>query len=400
MIIFLKSNIKISNNKIPFKKLMKIVLIVSGARSGNEFFLSLLDNHSQIMQFPGALRCNDTLLNILSNKKPDNIVKDFIYHYKHFFDSRVTNDPQLSNPERHYELGPKKNQFYTVDEEKFSKFFLNFHKKKSLLKNYLYFNLISLHKAYILAANIEIKNKKILIINSHIISYTRFLSEKILYDKKFDIIHTTRHPLSAISSSLNNFIKYKSGKYYFANSIYYNLNIIINGIRDLMNISKNVYLIRLESLHLNNYKVMNDFCNFYNLKQEKSLTKSTFMNLLWWGDKLSIKNLNGINKKFKIKYDKNNFYDKDFGFFKNILNDFLLKYNYYFEDKNSNFFKNLLPLKCEIITWNNTLRHKNLKHIILVPYFYLKRIIFINFSKNSNFKYPKVFGEIKKKINL
>ena len=46
---------------------MKIVLIVSGARSGNEFFLSLLDNHSQIMQFPGALRCNDNLLNILSN---------------------------------------------------------------------------------------------------------------------------------------------------------------------------------------------------------------------------------------------------------------------------------------------------------------------------------------------
>ena len=124
------------------------------------------------------------------------------------------------------------------------------------------------------------------------------------------------------------------------------------------------------------------------------------MNLLWWGDKLSRKNLNGINKKFKIKYDKNNFYGKDFGFFKNILNDFLLKYNYYFENKNSNFFKNLLPLKCEIITWKNTLRHKNLKHIISVPYFYLKRIIFINFSKNSNFKYPKVFGEIKKKINL
>ena len=164
-----------------------------------------------------------------------------------------------------------------------------------------------------------------------------------------------------------------------------------------MNISKNIYLIRLESVHLNNYKVMNDFCNFYNLKQEKCLTKSTFMNLLWWGDKLSRKNFNGINKKFKIKYDRNNFYDKDYGFFKNILNNFLLNYNYNFDSKNPNFFKNLLPLKCEIITWKNTLRHKNFKHIISIPYFYLKRIIFINFSKYSNFKYPKVFGEIKNK---
>ena len=376
---------------------MKILLIVAGARSGNEFFLSLLDSHSQIIQFPGALRCNDTLLNILSNKKPENIVKDFIYNYKHFFDSRVTNDPHLSNPERHNELGRKKNQFYKVDEDKFNKFFLNFHKKKVFFKNYLYFNLISLHKAYLLAANIKIKNKKILIINSHIISYTRFLSEKILYDKKFDIIHTIRHPLSAISSSLNNFIKYKSGKYYFANSIYFNLNIIVNGIYDLLSISKNVYIIKLESVHLNNNKVISDFCNFYNLKQEKCLTKSTFMNLLWWGDKLSRKNFNGINKKFKIKYDKNNFYQKDFSFFKNILNNFLLNYNYHFENKNSNFFKNLFPLKCEIITWRNTLRHKNLIHILSIPYFYLKRIIFINFRKNSNFKYPKVFGEIKNK---
>ena len=80
--------------------------------------------------------------------------------------------------------------------------------------------------------------------------------------------------------------------------------------------------------------------------------------MLWWGDKISRKNLNGINKNFKIKYNKTFFLQKKrfFGFFNNVLRDFLSKYNYNIDNKPTNFFKNLAPLKCEIITWKNTIR--------------------------------------------
>ena len=49
----------------------------------------------------------------------------------------------------------------------------------------------------------------------------------------------------------------------------------------------------------------------YNLKFSKVLKKSTFHNLKWWGDKISGKNLNGINNKFRAGYDLNYFSSKD-----------------------------------------------------------------------------------------
>ena len=37
---------------------MKLIITVAGSRSGNEFFFSLLDGHSEILQFPGVIRGN------------------------------------------------------------------------------------------------------------------------------------------------------------------------------------------------------------------------------------------------------------------------------------------------------------------------------------------------------
>lgn len=376
---------------------MKTLLFVGGCRAGNEFFLSLLDGHSQILQFPGILRCNDNLLKILSHKNSLEIAKNFIKQYKHFFDSRFSNDISLSGLERHDELGVNKKKYYKINEKKFVNYFLKIHKNtnKFTLKKNLFSSLIDLHKAYYLAANKNLKNIKLIIINTHLISYTKYFVERIVPTKNFDIIHTTRHPLSAISSAFKNWIKYRSGKVFFADSIFFQINLIINGIKYLSNISRNLYIIKLESMHLKHKKVLNDFCAFYKIKFEKKLEKSTFLNMLWWGDKISNKNLNGVNKNFKIKFDRNIFYDKDFGFFKNFLNKYLLTYNYKISAKATNFFLNLVPLKCEVLTWKNVIKHKKIKHIILIPYFYLKRIIFINFLRNYNDSFPKAFGELK-----
>ena len=87
---------------------MKTLLFVGGSRAGNEFFLSLLDHHSQILQFPGAIRGNSNLLNILTNSNPEKIAEDFIYQYKHFFNSKKSNDINLTKLERHDELGESK----------------------------------------------------------------------------------------------------------------------------------------------------------------------------------------------------------------------------------------------------------------------------------------------------
>ena len=47
---------------------MKLVLLTAGGRAGSDFFHSLLDGHTQILQFPGYLRVNKNLVSILNNK--------------------------------------------------------------------------------------------------------------------------------------------------------------------------------------------------------------------------------------------------------------------------------------------------------------------------------------------
>ena len=74
----------------------------------------------------------------------------------------------------------------------------------------------------------------------------------------FDIIHTIRNPLSAISSPVNNWLKYNSGKDFFAESIYFHLDLIVNPS------VKGVFMIRS--------KMINEIRSFLN-KRNKSLTQ-------------------------------------------------------------------------------------------------------------------------------
>ena len=68
---------------------MKTVLLAAGGRAGADFFHSLIDGHSQILQFPGYLRINENFKTIFKFKDPHKIAKQFIKMYPEFFDSRV-----------------------------------------------------------------------------------------------------------------------------------------------------------------------------------------------------------------------------------------------------------------------------------------------------------------------
>ena len=41
-------------------------------------------------------------------------------------------------------------------------------------------------------------------------------------------------------------------------------------------------------------------------------------------------------------------------------------------------------MKCEILTWKNTFKHKKLKHILSIPFFYIKRLLFVNKFSQKN----------------
>ena len=81
---------------------MKIFITAAGSRSGHEFFHSLLDGHSQILQFPGPLIANKNFSKIFNLNQIYKIPEEFIYHYPHFFNSKI------NTIERHNQLGNKK----------------------------------------------------------------------------------------------------------------------------------------------------------------------------------------------------------------------------------------------------------------------------------------------------
>ena len=209
-------------------------------------------------------------------------------------------------------------------------------------------------------------------------------------DKDVSIIFTTRKPLSSINSPVKNWLNYEKGINFFPQSLYFHLDLAFKGLDNLVKLKKKIYIIQLEKLHWEHKKVMNDFCKIFNIKYEKCLEKPTFFGLQWWGDKISKRWVSGINKNFKITIDKKFFFPRDIQFFENLASDIIrfYKYNFFYNDKKKIYF-NLLPMKCEILVWKNTFKHKKIKHILSIPYFYLKRIFLINnfFITNKNFPY-------------
>ncbi len=361
---------------------MKIIILVAGARAGLEFFQSLLDGHKEVLQLPGTIHFNKSLIKLLSIKSKEKLAKEFIKQYPLFFDSRK------SYVERHNMLGNNKSSFFIIDKQKFIKNFINLNRGKKKYKDKLFNNLYLIHKAYNFKT---IKyNEKIFIINAHSFEYVKNFNN-YFKNLKYEIIHTIRHPYSAITSTIKNWLRYKNGSVLTPNQLYHNLENIFFGISNLQKLKKKIYIIQLENLHVNFNVVMNKFCKMYNLKFSKVLRKSTFHNLKWWGDKISGKNLNGINNKFKASYDLNYFSSKDILYYQKLYKNEFKKYHY---KKLSGRILHYCfsPLKCEYMVWKNTITNFRIKHIFSIPIFFLKRIIFFNFILKNNSKLPPSIG--------
>ena len=359
---------------------MQILLLVTGARGGSDFFQSLLDDHSQIIQFPGILRIDDHFSEMLNYSDPDKISKKFIKLYPYFFNSK------LEMIERRGFLGINKNKSFKVNTKIFIKNFHNLLKKEKKISKIKI--LKNLHMAYSLTKKEKKCRKKIIFIHTHIVDYTKkFL--KIINKENITIIHTMRNPISAINSPVKNWLKYKKGKYFFAKDLYFQLDVVFNGISDLKNLKRKTFVIQLEKVHTQHKKVMKDFCRIFQIKYEKCMEKPTYFGMQWWGDAVSKKWVSGVNKNFKINIDKDIFFSRDIQFFEYVGKKIIKFYKYKLFYPNSKFYFNFYPMKCELLVWKNTLVHKKWKHILSIPFFYLKRIFLINkfMVKSSNLPY-------------
>ena len=201
---------------------MKIILLAAGGRAGADFLHSLIDGHSQILNFPGYLRINNDFKNLFYLKNRELIADQFIKTHLEFFDSKV------NKFERWNKLGTDKKSFFKVKKKIFKQYFVKLSKtndsKLELLKK--------LHLAYFMAKKQKINNLKVLFIHTHLLSWTKEFI-KFFNLKKFDIIHTIRHPLAALSSQQKSWLNYKKGTNYFPKDLFYHLDTVVNCINNL-----------------------------------------------------------------------------------------------------------------------------------------------------------------------
>ena len=91
---------------------MRLILLTAGGRAGSDFFHSLLDGHSQILQFPGTFRVDNKLKLILKTEDLKKKAKLFIQFYPEFFNSKI------NKFERWDRLGERKQSEFRVDKKK------------------------------------------------------------------------------------------------------------------------------------------------------------------------------------------------------------------------------------------------------------------------------------------
>jgi len=365
---------------------MKLVLLVTGGRGGSDFFQGLLDGHDEILQFPGVLRANNELFKILELDNYSEVANKFTKYVPHFFDSRK------NNIERHDRLGRNRDQFYVVDKKKFTNKLLTL--TKSLKKISKLELLLKIHQAYYLARNKEINNYKLLFIHTHTILLTKNFI-KIINPNNFSIIHTMRFPMNALNSPIKNWLKYKKGQFFFPKDLYFQYDLAINGISDLLKITNKTYLVLLENLLFNRKLVMKNFCKIYKISYSEILLQCTYFNKQWWGDKISNKWIGKsyVKNNHFFELDKNLFFKRDlvyfYSLFENIINKY---YKELFINYNEKIYFNIFPTKSELVVWKNTINHMKLKHILSIPYFYFKRVILLSNSFIKKNKLPYSIG--------
>jgi hypothetical protein len=364
---------------------MKIVLMVAGVRGGSGFFQQLLDGHKEILTLPGHLRIDDEFKKFVSLRDSFKLSTKFIQMYPEYFDSR------LNTFERHDKLGKKKNKYFLVNKKTFIDYFVKINKENKKFDKFL--NLKNIHLAYSLAKGESVKKKKIILLHPHLVSWTTELI-KFINLKNFVILHIIRHPLSAINSAIKNWLNYKNGSSFFAKDLYFELDLLFNGINDLTKLGK-VLIIQYEHLHWKNLTTMKSFCKTFKIKYDNCLKVPTLSGLKWWGDEVSKKWLNGVNKNYQIKIDETLFFNRDLNFLQSINKKIFEKYKYQYLYPKKNIHINFFPLKSELLVFFNSIKNLNRwKQFLSIPYFYFKRIILINKFRLIERRLPKSIGDL------
>jgi len=269
-------------------KQLQIVILITGGRTGSDFFQSLTDGHTEILQLPGIFQyhCEFWIRSVCKSNLND-LINEFVYHPNH-----ISKFKSIYNKmERWDQLGEGKNECFEVDIVKFKEHLFNIMENRPInSKNFF----IAIHIAYALTIGSDVFKTKILLYHLHHMERLAFFKDDF---PDFFVIYTVRDPRNNLVSGIDNWRLYDDKKYTSAH-LYAYLNRIIEEIFPVQSycpINK-IKTLPLENLHKKSKDVMQEFCNDFGLTFQDCLLYSTYHGKQWWGDLVSQKYLKGFNR--------------------------------------------------------------------------------------------------------
>ncbi len=279
-----------------FNKLQFLYLSNHGS-TGNTFFLSLLDGHEQILNFPGYVDLNFVFI---KKKNFKDYLDAFIISNPFFFDTTKMKD-NSKNHQGLFFLGENCDEGIKIDRNLFTKFYLEFFENLSFSEKNI---ILGLYYAYAKSINKEINRVKYLIIyayehhntirfinrigNGDVIVLSRNLfNNYISFEKRLKTKLDLRNqdPIEVLDESMN--YLYNTSK---------NVTPLIRG-------RANFSILRIEDLHNEPEKLMKKFCLLINIHYNISLIESSFDGKKynghsWDHNQKKMKKFHGFNKNY------------------------------------------------------------------------------------------------------
>lgn len=323
------------------------VLLVACGMSGADFFQSLLDGHSQILQFTGNWCFHKWWRRAKCKQNLPDLINEFIWYADSDIGHIGSFKSRYKKIERWDQLGRNKDESFEVDIDAFSHHMLKIFRDRELNSRNFF---LAVNLSYGLATKVNISETNLVFYNIHRMEVIQGFMEDFT---KFDIICTIREPRNTLATGIESWKGYDISTYN-STSFLSLLVRIFNEAGTVMQNTVNIKTLKLEDLHLHTKEIMEELCESYGLQLEECLFESTFHRKKWWGDALSGKYLDGINKNFKENKWNGKLFWYDNFLIKFILEDRLKHYGYSPENRMSKMYLipaillSFLPMKYEL----------------------------------------------------
>jgi len=354
-----------SRHQIDVRSADRVVCIMSYTSSASGLMSSLMDNHPNVLMFPDNLLSNfEDFWQKNGHLSLNSLIQNFLEQYPLFFDSRsapvgLEETPESGTARGFTSLGPDRNEYFQLDKSKFKGYMQEYLDDGSEVSRKLFFQAI--HLAYSKVLDREVRNP-IIVFGLHSLKFPHRFKSLMEDFSDVTFLQMVRNPVMATASrfrrqfingiAISHFHKFING-------------VSQGGLMDPSTPASGWRAVRMEDLHSNPKKTMQNICNWIDLPWNDVLLESTINGKQWWNEPQSMQ-ISGFSTAFSTQKFEDYLNHLDSFRLYILLSRKCIKWDYKVTWLNKRLIAKflilpllLIPFKVEIMAWLSTIKAIN-----------------------------------------